>query len=147
MITFTFRMKLFPKCFEPLWLVWLCGEVVSIVDTDLHHGRHVLEGSEGHDGAKYWVSSEENKLRVWCEAVVDFVPKSCIVPKIPLFALQLSSNTSSYLFTSLPISGGISIQRLSSSSPISRAMLYMFLTCSSSSDNSLLSRALRELSQ
>ena len=82
MITFAFRMKLFPKCFEPLWLVWLCGEVVSIVDTDLHHGRHVLEGSEGHDGAQYWVSSEENKLRVGCEAVVDFVPKSCIVPEI-----------------------------------------------------------------
>ena len=62
LLMFGLQGKISPHIFEPLRLVWLGGEVVSVVDADLHHGGHVLEGSQGHDSSQYRVSSEQNKL-------------------------------------------------------------------------------------
>merc|ERR1711879_692255 len=105
-----------PERLEPLGLVRLRSVVVAVVDGHLQPGLQVLQGGDGHDGAQDWVGGEQDELRVWFKAVVHFVGQSGV-----------------YLLLSDPISGGMSIQRLSSSPPRSRAMLYMFLSCSSSS--------------
>merc|ERR1712066_615647 len=60
----------------------------------------ILKGSEGHDGAKYRVSCEKNKLRVWLKTVVDFVSQRSIVLVNIIAHVWRNINTQIILFLS-----------------------------------------------
>ena len=55
--------------------------ILPIVDGKLLAGKHILHGSEGHDGAKDGVGREQDELTVWLEAVVHLVSKGRVVPE------------------------------------------------------------------